>query len=96
MATATLSVQGTGKIALTTAASASSLTILGNVRAVYAYLNDTADGTFGTASDAAGQVVLPSKVWTLIYERVSMAGAGDVVYFAAAAGTPNLEYRAAE
>ena len=95
MANASETGESTGKIALSTTASESRITVSDRVSALNVRLIDTADGTFGFSSDAASQVTLPHSSWIEVWRREDMeqnTGSRDI-YFAAAAGTPNLEYR---
>jgi hypothetical protein len=95
VATASETGENTAKIALTTSASASSITVGDRVSALNVYLDDAADGTFGFATDAANQVTLPNSQWIEVWRRedVEQNTGAKVIYFAAATGTPDLYYR---
>ncbi len=95
MANASETGENTGTIALSTTASESRITVSDRVSALNVRLVDTANGTFGFASAAANQVTLPHSTWIEVWRREDLeqnTGSRDI-YFAAASGTPNLEYR---
>ena len=96
MATASVSSQRTGIIALTTTIADNSITIQGGGPvALYVYLDDaTNDGTFSYPASDTGAVKLQKQQWTEVWRREGRGGDGPcTIYFAAGAGTPNLQFR---
>jgi hypothetical protein len=95
MATASVTLEGTGTLSTTETMSANSITIGDRALALNVYLSDTADGTFsiGTSTDA---VTLPNSTWVEVYRRESTDNTGDkIVYFATGSGrgTQSIFYR---
>lgn len=88
----------TGSIGITTDPADSGITLDNRHRALNVYLDAPADGTFGSDTSAANQVTLPARQWIEVWRREpsehkARATGRVTVSFAAASGTPVLEYR---
>lgn len=78
---------------LTATAGDNEITVSGGITALYLYIDDASNGTFGR--DSADQVPLPSQNWTRVWGRPNRGDpSSGTVFVASASGTPTLYYRA--
>lgn len=92
MATASVSTQQTGSIALTTTIAENYITLQGSVVALHVYLTDSAAGTFAFPAADSTAVPLPNSTWVEVWKRETRSGGPVTIYFAAASGTPTLSF----